>query len=71
MSVSLTTEMGLAGMQVDGVECVNGDILPIYSVDRVNLAVNGRTSPQPGDTGLRFLSVSEEGFARTGHPVVP
>ena len=42
MSASLATEMGLTGMQVDGAECANGDILPIYSVGGVNLAVNGR-----------------------------
>ncbi len=51
MSANLSTEMGLTGMQVDGTECVNGDILPIYSVDRVNLSVNGRTET------VKFFSV--------------
>jgi hypothetical protein len=37
MSASLATEMGLSGIQVDGAECVNGDILLIYSVGSVNL----------------------------------
>jgi hypothetical protein len=43
MSTSLATEVGLSDIQVDGAECVNGDILPINSVDRVNLTVNGRS----------------------------
>ena len=43
MSASLATDMGLSGIQVDGAECANGDILPIFSVGRVNLAVNGRS----------------------------
>jgi hypothetical protein len=43
MSASLANDMGLSGIQVDGAECVNGDILPIYSVGSVNLAVNGRS----------------------------
>jgi hypothetical protein len=43
MSARLATEMGLSVIQVDGAECDNGDILPIYSVGSVNLAVNGRS----------------------------
>jgi hypothetical protein len=43
MSASLVNEMGLSDIQVDGTECSNGDILPIYSVDSVYLAVNGRS----------------------------
>ncbi len=43
MSANLANEMGLArsDIQVDGAECANGDILPIYSVVNVNLAING------------------------------
>ena len=43
MSASLVTEIELSDIQVDGAECDNGDILPIYSVGSVNLAVNGQS----------------------------
>jgi hypothetical protein len=45
MSASLANEMGLSGIQVDGAECANAEILPIYSVGSVYLAVNGRSEP--------------------------
>jgi hypothetical protein len=43
MSVTFATDMGLSDIQVDGSECANGDILPVYSVGNVNLTVNGRS----------------------------